>query len=354
MQMETLCDFCEEARALVYCPADNARLCLSCDYRVHVANALSQKHNRTAICNQCNAQVASVQCEEDKLFLCKNCDSEVHETSSRDAQHNRQKALPYVGCPSAAELESIWGIYVRNDLKGDQFAQGYIPEIGSRIVGDIVTESAFLHLQKDIHRAWFGSYPSEESLECVVAGHQSLGSSKAPSFWMCDFGSECGLIKCAKSFVKANDSIFIEDKKEQEQERNFKNRILHQLIQLQRLQSQTAGESAGLQSQSDTLDQMLDSSQALPSSQPNSLHRYGSLVEPPVAVQQHQQSLVQQGAPVISLLLSELEHQILENTCTEDVSLQSCNVTNWKTQVSQYFIHSIYSSLRDMQYVSLY
>ncbi|XP_078433871.1 zinc finger protein CONSTANS-LIKE 13-like isoform X2 [Wolffia australiana] len=45
----TLCDFCGEEEAVVYCRADSAKLCLICDRQVHTANVLFHKHNRTLI-----------------------------------------------------------------------------------------------------------------------------------------------------------------------------------------------------------------------------------------------------------------------------------------------------------------
>ncbi|KAK1418135.1 hypothetical protein QVD17_27274 [Tagetes erecta] len=103
------CDYCREARSMVYCRSDEAYLCLSCDRNVHSANALSKRHSRTLVCDRCNAQPAFVRCVEEKVSLCQNCDWEGHNGSkSALGSHSRQTLNCYSGCPSAAELSSIW------------------------------------------------------------------------------------------------------------------------------------------------------------------------------------------------------------------------------------------------------
>lgn len=96
---------------MVYCRSDEAYLCLSCDRHVHSANALSKRHSRTLVCDKCNTQPAIVRCVEEKLSLCQNCDWAGHNqngSNSGSSSHSRQTLNCYSGCPSAAELSSIW------------------------------------------------------------------------------------------------------------------------------------------------------------------------------------------------------------------------------------------------------
>ncbi|XP_076929376.1 zinc finger protein CONSTANS-LIKE 9-like [Bidens hawaiensis] len=105
------CDYCREARSMVYCRSDEAYLCLSCDRNVHSANALSKRHSRTLVCDKCNTQPAIVRCVEEKLSLCQNCDWAGHNqngSNSGSSSNSRQTLNCYSGCPSAAELSSIW------------------------------------------------------------------------------------------------------------------------------------------------------------------------------------------------------------------------------------------------------
>ncbi|CAI5530565.1 unnamed protein product [Closterium sp. Naga37s-1] len=107
--METICDFCEKGRATVYCKADSAWLCLSCDRVVHSANNLSLRHHRTLLCDGCNAEPASVRCRDENLSLCPDCDLASHNANPSGANHSRHVFECFTGCPSAADLAKLWG-----------------------------------------------------------------------------------------------------------------------------------------------------------------------------------------------------------------------------------------------------
>lgn len=93
---------------MVYCKSDAASLCLSCDRNVHSANALSKRHSRTLLCERCNSQPALVRGIEERTSLCQNCDLLGHVVSGSNRGHKRQAVNCYTGCPSGAELSSIW------------------------------------------------------------------------------------------------------------------------------------------------------------------------------------------------------------------------------------------------------
>lgn len=103
------CDFCGEGRSTVYCRADSARLCLSCDRHVHAANALSFRHQRTLLCDACNVRPAELRCNVDNVSLCQSCDWDTHGRASVASLHKRHPFACYTGCPSAAELAELWG-----------------------------------------------------------------------------------------------------------------------------------------------------------------------------------------------------------------------------------------------------
>ncbi|KAL3693538.1 hypothetical protein R1sor_007189 [Riccia sorocarpa] len=50
--MEKRCELCAD-RATVYCPADDANVCWSCDAKVHSANFLVARHSRSVLCSKC-------------------------------------------------------------------------------------------------------------------------------------------------------------------------------------------------------------------------------------------------------------------------------------------------------------
>ncbi|XP_022771635.1 zinc finger protein CONSTANS-LIKE 9-like [Durio zibethinus] len=113
------CDFCGDQRPVVYCRSDAACLCLSCDRNVHSANALSKRHSRTLLCDRCNSQPAFVRCAEERASLCQNCDWMGHGTSTLNLTHKRQTINCYSGCPSAAELSSIWPFFLQSPSAGE-------------------------------------------------------------------------------------------------------------------------------------------------------------------------------------------------------------------------------------------
>lgn len=111
--MEKICEFCTYLRPVVYCKADSALLCLSCDAKVHSANALSSRHPRTLLCELCKCRPASLRCLDHRVFLCRNCDRSLHEVPS---PHQRRAIRSYVGCPSAKDFAALWGFEL-NDLE---------------------------------------------------------------------------------------------------------------------------------------------------------------------------------------------------------------------------------------------
>lgn len=120
-EMEKICEFCTTLRPLVYCKADAAHLCLSCDARVHSANALSGRHFRTLLCQSCMNRPAYVRCMNHEMFICRNCDRTLHGFSS---QHQKLLLKTYMGCPSFKDFAVLWGFELNlldNCGNGDQF-----------------------------------------------------------------------------------------------------------------------------------------------------------------------------------------------------------------------------------------
>ncbi|ESQ28459.1 hypothetical protein EUTSA_v10018809mg [Eutrema salsugineum] len=111
--MERLCEFCKAYRAVVYCIADAANLCLTCDAKVHSANALSGRHLRTLLCDFCKKQPCVVRCLGHKMFFCKGCNDKVH--GSVTSKHHRREVSCYTSCPSAKDFAVMWGFRVTDD-----------------------------------------------------------------------------------------------------------------------------------------------------------------------------------------------------------------------------------------------
>ncbi|KAG6422670.1 hypothetical protein SASPL_113047 [Salvia splendens] len=94
--MKILCDVCNQGEATVYCTADEASLCSSCDHRVHHANKLAGKHRRfsllhphSPLCDICQERSAFVFCKEDRAILCRECDIPIHKANHHTHNHTR-------------------------------------------------------------------------------------------------------------------------------------------------------------------------------------------------------------------------------------------------------------------------
>ncbi|KAK4748910.1 hypothetical protein SAY87_015496 [Trapa incisa] len=90
-----LCDSCKSATATLYCRADSAFLCLSCDGRVHAANKLASRHARVVICEVCEQSPAHVTCKADAASLCISCDRDIHSANPVAQKHERYPVVPF-------------------------------------------------------------------------------------------------------------------------------------------------------------------------------------------------------------------------------------------------------------------
>ncbi|KAK7337399.1 hypothetical protein VNO77_17970 [Canavalia gladiata] len=102
------CDYCGHSTALLYCRADSAKLCFSCDREVHSTNQLFSKHTRTLLCDACDHSPATILCSTETSVLCQNCDWEKH-NPSLSSLHERRPLEGFTGCPSVTELLTIVG-----------------------------------------------------------------------------------------------------------------------------------------------------------------------------------------------------------------------------------------------------
>ncbi|CAN6197998.1 unnamed protein product [Urochloa humidicola] len=93
------CDGCRAAPSVVYCRADAAYLCASCDTRVHAANRVASRHERVRVCEACERAPAVLACRADAAALCAACDAKVHSANPLAGRHQR---VPVVPLPPAA------------------------------------------------------------------------------------------------------------------------------------------------------------------------------------------------------------------------------------------------------------
>ncbi|KAL2520437.1 B-box zinc finger protein 19 [Forsythia ovata] len=113
--MRTLCDVCESAAAILFCAADEAALCRTCDEKVHMCNKLASRHVRVGLadpidvplCDICENSPAFFYCEVDASSLCLQCDMIVHVGGKRT--HGRylllRQRVQFQGNTSGCEEE---------------------------------------------------------------------------------------------------------------------------------------------------------------------------------------------------------------------------------------------------------
>lgn len=138
--MDRYCEYCVNLRSVVYCKADAAYLCLSCDAKVHAANPLSKRHHRTLICEICRRRPTYARCYDHQKFMCRGCDLSQHDSSS---QHIKKVMSSYAGCPTARDLGAFWGFDLSRFGDGSSIL---VPKFGSNscassntIVGSLET-----------------------------------------------------------------------------------------------------------------------------------------------------------------------------------------------------------------------
>ncbi|XP_057524057.1 zinc finger protein CONSTANS-LIKE 4-like [Amaranthus tricolor] len=95
MAAAKLCDSCKSATATIFCRADAAYLCTSCDAKVHAANKLASKHGRVWVCEVCENAPATVTCKADAAHLCATCDHDIHSANPLAQRHDRVPLSPF-------------------------------------------------------------------------------------------------------------------------------------------------------------------------------------------------------------------------------------------------------------------
>ncbi|XP_034917627.1 zinc finger protein CONSTANS-LIKE 4 [Populus alba] len=90
-----LCDSCKSATATLFCRADSAFLCISCDSKIHAANKLASRHARVSVCEVCEQAPAHFTCKADAAALCVTCDRDIHSANPLASRHERVPITPF-------------------------------------------------------------------------------------------------------------------------------------------------------------------------------------------------------------------------------------------------------------------
>ncbi|XP_072983188.1 zinc finger protein CONSTANS-LIKE 5-like [Typha latifolia] len=93
------CDSCHTSPALLFCRADSAYLCGTCDERVHGSCG---RHERVWLCEVCEQAPAVVTCKADAAVLCVTCDADIHSANPLSRRHERLPLTAFLGSLSSA------------------------------------------------------------------------------------------------------------------------------------------------------------------------------------------------------------------------------------------------------------
>nr|BAS25701.1 gentian CONSTANS-like4 homolog [Gentiana triflora] len=95
------CVSCKSTTATIFCRADSAFLCVSCDSKIHAANKLASRHARVWVCEVCENAPATVTCKADAAALCATCDRDIHSANPLARRHERHPVIPFFDSAAA-------------------------------------------------------------------------------------------------------------------------------------------------------------------------------------------------------------------------------------------------------------
>ncbi|KAF5207363.1 Zinc finger protein constans [Thalictrum thalictroides] len=122
------CDSCKSSSALLFCRADSAFLCISCDSKIHTANKLASRHERVWMCEVCEQAPASVTCKADAAALCVTCDRDIHSANPLARRHERFPVVPFYESAASAIKSNAVNLLVPDSSQQEQHNQENVDE----------------------------------------------------------------------------------------------------------------------------------------------------------------------------------------------------------------------------------
>ncbi|CAA2974145.1 B-box zinc finger protein 19-like isoform X1 [Olea europaea var. sylvestris] len=198
--MRTLCDVCESAAAILFCAADEAALCSSCDDKVHMCNKLASRHVRVGLaepsavprCDICENAPAFFYCEKDGSSLCLQCDMMVHVGGKRT--HGRylllRQRVEFPGDKSSrldepgsqqgdlgeAKRESIEPSNFKRKENQQNHMASLIPMLGNNSTPDGKMENKLIDLNARPQRMRGQAPNDQEQVDTLIGNHHEDAS----------------------------------------------------------------------------------------------------------------------------------------------------------------------------------
>ncbi|KAI3925169.1 hypothetical protein MKW98_009819 [Papaver atlanticum] len=167
------CDSCKSATALLFCRADSAFLCLTCDSNIHSANKLASRHERVWMCEVCESAPASVTCKADAASLCVTCDADIHSANPLARRHERVPVVPFFDSAISAAASAGNHKMINSDLNflivPDHFVKGQPNEVVEEDEDDVVDVKTSIRKDDgDDAASWLFQNPPSSKLGVVV------------------------------------------------------------------------------------------------------------------------------------------------------------------------------------------
>ncbi|XP_044361565.1 zinc finger protein CONSTANS-LIKE 13 isoform X2 [Triticum aestivum] len=177
------CTNCGTERAVVFCSADGARLCLECDGAVHRVNHVASLHPRAPICDACGVARAAIRCQMagNRSALCGGC---AERLAPPDGASDVEE---YTGCPSPAEMLRILSVEAPSSQEDfDAWLAEKLPQIMQEVqIDDANGTTTIVGDQRGTSSSSFGcddwnnacSTSGLENTNGQFVGHHSAGPS---------------------------------------------------------------------------------------------------------------------------------------------------------------------------------
>uniref|UniRef100_A0ACD5V9P9 Uncharacterized protein n=1 Tax=Avena sativa TaxID=4498 RepID=A0ACD5V9P9_AVESA len=117
-----LCDGCSAVPSVVYCRADSAYLCASCDVRIHTANRVASRHERVHLSKANERAPAMLKCRSDTAALCAAYEAQVHYANLLAGMHQRVPVVSHSAeaIPAASLLAEAAGTTTMLNCKEEE------------------------------------------------------------------------------------------------------------------------------------------------------------------------------------------------------------------------------------------
>ncbi|XP_022898631.1 B-box zinc finger protein 19-like isoform X2 [Olea europaea var. sylvestris] len=162
--MRTLCDVCESAAAILFCAADEAALCSSCDDKVHMCNKLASRHVRVGLA------------EPSAVPRCDICENAPGMQFPGDKSSRLDEPGSQQGDLGEAKRESIEPSNFKRKENQQNHMASLIPMLGNNSTPDGKMENKLIDLNARPQRMRGQAPNDQEQVDTLIGNHHEDAS----------------------------------------------------------------------------------------------------------------------------------------------------------------------------------